>query len=116
MGTQVDEKLRVVEAAGIAAIVGASDLAHDLRDFGKFRKHAAGSLCDCNTGRWPGARRQCSTNPDRSFIQMGKELRADDATQAEEQHECERCDAHAKRESEVIKAPVKTTAIAFLRP
>ena len=40
-GQQVDEEFRVVEAAGVAAIVGTSNLADHLLDFGKAGQHAA---------------------------------------------------------------------------
>ena len=38
-GQQIHEEFRVVKAAGIAAIIGTADLAHDLLDLGKAGEH-----------------------------------------------------------------------------
>ena len=48
--TKIDEEFGVVETAGVAAVVGASDLADDLLDFGKIRQHddAPALPCPCS--------------------------------------------------------------------
>src|SRR5579872_445044 len=104
---KVNEELGVVEAAGVAAIVGASDLAHDLSDLGKIREHEACPLGHVDARRWPGARRECAANPDRTLVKMRQEFRPDNPAGREKNHYPERNQPHPERELQVIKTPVE---------
>ena len=83
---KIDEEFGVVEAAGIAAVVGAADLADDLRDLGEIRQHEARLLGHVDAGGRTGAGRQRAAHPDRAFVEVRQKFGADDSADREEQH------------------------------
>ena len=68
---QIDKEFGVVEAAGIAAVVGTSDLADDLRDFGKVGQHPAGLLRQMRC-RWRGRCWEQACRAPRSRLHRGE--------------------------------------------
>ena len=83
---QINEELRVVEAAGIAAVIGASHLAYDLLDLGKIGQRQAGLLGKRHPRGGARARSQRAAHPDRAFIQVRQKLGTDHAAETKKQH------------------------------
>ena len=106
-GQEIHKEFRVVEAAGIAAIIGASHLAHDLLDLGKVGERAARRFRERHARRGPGARSQRAAHPDRAFIQVGQKLRADHATETQKQHDRQRRHAQPQGELQMVEAPAR---------
>ena len=84
---KVDKEFCVVETAGVAAVVGAADLADDLLHFGVLREDGAGAFGDCDSGGGAGAGRQRASDPDRAFIEVREKFGADDSAEEKEQRE-----------------------------
>jgi len=80
-GQKIDKEFRVVEAAGIAPIVGPADLADDLLDFWKLRENGASALGDCDSGGGASARGEGAADPDSAFIEVREKLRADNSAE-----------------------------------
>src|SRR5579862_4759491 len=87
-GLQVDIVFGVKEASGVGAIVGASDLAGALRNLRKRAENNAGLIGDANAFVGAGAGSESAANPERAFIEVGKEFGANGA--AEGQVVCDR--------------------------
>ncbi len=113
-GQQIDEEFRVVETAGIAAIIRTSDLADDLRHFGKAGEHERACVGERNARRRAGAGGQSSADPDRAFIEVREELRADDSAEAQEQHERQRGNTHAESEFQMVESTSQAARVAIL--
>ena len=81
LGLEVDEVFGVEEAGGVGAIVGAAGLADDLGDLGKRGQDEAGLFGDGEAFGGAGTGSERAANPDGAFVEMGKELGADDAAE-----------------------------------
>ena len=115
-GPQIHEEFRVVEAAGVAAIIGAAHLADDLLDLGKAGQRAARSSGERHARGRAGARSQRAAHPDRAFIKVRQEFRSDHAAETQKQHDCQRQQAEPQRDLQVIETPFQQTAVALLQP
>ncbi len=83
LGLQVDEVFGIEETGGVGAVVGASHLAGALGYLGPGAKDEAGLVGHSYADGWAGAGRESSAHPESAFIEMGKELGADDAADGE---------------------------------
>ena len=115
-GVQVDEKFGVVETAGVAAVVGAADLADDLGDFREIGENEARFLGHGDAGGGTGAGGERAAHPDGAFIEMRKKFGADDAAGGHEDHERQREQTHAEGELQVIEAPVENASVGAVEP
>ena len=81
LGLQIDKIFRVEEARGVGAIVGPPHLAHHLRHFRELREHHARLVHNASPFGGTRTRRERPARPNRAFIQMRQEFRADVARQ-----------------------------------
>src|SRR5579862_7419994 len=86
---QIHKEFGIVKAAGVAAVIGASDLADHLRYLGEPCHHHASAIGNVDAGRRAGARSQRSAHPDRALIEMRQEFRTYDSAHAEKEDEPE---------------------------
>ena len=84
---KIDEEFGVVETAGVAAVVGASDLTDDQPDLRKTGEHDARVLCHGDARGGSCAGRECAAYPDGAFIEVRKKFGTDDSAQGEEEHQ-----------------------------
>ena len=114
--TQVDKKFRVIETAGVAAVVGASDLADDLRHLREVGQDETSLLRHVDAGGRSGAGGESSADPDRAFIEVWEEFRPDDSAHRDEEHYGESQQAHAESELHVIEAPIEGAGVGAVEP
>ena len=74
---EIDEVFGIEEAGSIGAVIGASDLAGALRNFGKRAQDDARLVHDADAFVGPGAGRKRAANPDCAFIEMRQKFGAD---------------------------------------
>ena len=80
---QVDEILGVAESARVGSVVRTADLRHDCRHLRERCKNIAGVGGEFFSLRKTGAIRQSAARPNRAFVQMRQEFRADHAAKAQ---------------------------------
>src|SRR5260370_16376946 len=80
---QMHEVFRIKKARGVGSVIGATHLARTLSDFRERAKNNARLVRQADAFTGPGARSESAANPKRTFVQMRKEFRADNATKRE---------------------------------
>src|SRR5260370_6880008 len=80
---QMHEVFRIKKAGGVSSIIGATHLARTLSEFREREKNNARLVRKADAFTGPGARSESAANPKRTFVQMRKEFRADNATKRE---------------------------------
>jgi len=69
--------------ADAVVFVGAADLGNDLNHLGEGSESQARLVHETRAFSQAGTLRQCATRPDRAFVQMREELRADDSAETQ---------------------------------
>ena len=115
-GLQIDKIFGVEEAGRIGAVVGPADLADDLRDLGKRGQNDARLVHGGHALGRAGAGSQRAAHPDRAFIQVRQELRADDAAEAQKARQQQRAHRHADGNVAMFDGPGRRMAVAIGEP
>ena len=84
LGLQVDEILRIAESSRVGSIVGRSGLRDDRGDFGERGEDVARLGGEALAFRETCAVRHRTAGPNRAFVEMGQELRADDSAERQD--------------------------------
>ena len=84
LGLQVHEIFRIAESSRVGSVVGRSGLRDDRGDFGERSEDVARLSGEAFPFRETRAVRHRAAGPNRAFIEMGQELRADDAAERED--------------------------------
>src|ERR1017187_7306192 len=113
---EIDEVLGVEEAGGVGAVIGAADLRYHFRHFRKAGENNARLVHHFAAGSGTCTGGQGAASPDRTLIEMGKELRANHSRESKVAHQGKTHDRRGQNDGPPNHDPTQRPLITGRNP